>query len=130
MFTSIKALLDFPKEKEEDEPGSIYDKRIACFNKLSALEKEPVAYHETFNQCEHIIKPHGKPYNPWFHINNRITCFERLINNQKTTKYTDDEYITVSIYEGGHDNGEKRLAGLQEEYRVIYMQCAAVIQPK
>jgi hypothetical protein len=127
MFTSIKVLLEFPKEKDEDETGSIYDKRIACFSKLSA---DPVNYRETFNQCEHIIKPHGKPYNPWFPSNNRTKCFERLINNQKTTKYTDNEYITVSIYEGGHNNGEKRLAGLQEEYRVNYMQCAAAIQPK
>lgn len=130
MFTSIKALLDFPTEKEEDEPGSIYDKRIACFNKLSALDKYPVNYRETFAKCEHIIKPHGKPYIPWFPINNRNTCFERLINNQKATKYTDDEYITVSIYEGGHEHGERRLAGLQEEYRVIYMQCSDALQPK
>lgn len=115
-----------PSEKKEELYQSIYDKRITCLNKLSAGGP---TYYETFTQCEKLIKPHGSPYHPLFPLNNRTTCFERLIDNQKSTKQVDEEYITVSLAEGHHRNAEIRLAGLQESYRVMYMQCAAAIQP-
>lgn len=107
---------------------SFYEKRIDCFKELR--DADPVAYRETFARCEYIIKPHGEPYRPLVPLNNRSKCFERLIDNQISTERVEEEYITVSLAEGHHHNAEVRLAGLQEWYRVAYMQCAAAIQPK
>ena len=98
---------------------SIYDKRIDCFKALRSAD--PVEYRETFAQCEHIIKPHGDVYPPFFPINNRSKCFARLIENQKSMQSQTGEC---------EPNAEARLAGLQEWYRVAYMQCAAAIKPK
>ena len=58
----------------------------------------------------------------------RIACFTKLLENQKITRLTDEEYVNVSIYEGKHPNAERRLPFYQKEYRDLYKQCEVVIK--
>lgn len=60
----------------------------------------------------------------------RIDCLARLLDNQRITKVTDNEYLTVSIAEGKpHENALNRLGIYQTDYKRTYEQCKDILKP-
>ena len=59
----------------------------------------------------------------------RIECFQKMIELQKVISETDEEYLTVSMIEGKHENAFKVLGCCQHEYRNLYSKCGALIKP-
>ncbi len=59
----------------------------------------------------------------------RINCFNLLTKLQNDIRATDDEYFTVSSFEGkAHKNALDRLEGLTSEYRKEYALCEKIIK--
>ena len=69
------------------------------------------------------VKP-TKPQKPV----NRVSCLRQLLELQQQAEVTENEFITVSMNEGTHQNAEKRLSFLQSEYRRVYKQCEFTIK--
>lgn len=58
----------------------------------------------------------------------RIDCLKHLISLQEQLKSTDEEYWSVSSYEGkAHKDAYERLEGLTSEYRKEYKFCEKII---
>lgn len=54
----------------------------------------------------------------------RIKCFQKLIEIQKNLQYADQEYINVSCIEGkSHENAWKCMECFTKEYRKEYELC-------
>lgn len=59
----------------------------------------------------------------------RINCFTLLTKLQNDIRATDEEYFTISAYEGkAHKNALDRLEGLTSEYRKEYALCEKIIK--
>lgn len=59
----------------------------------------------------------------------RIKCFNKLIEIQKNLKSADEEYVNVSIIEGkGHENAWNRMEAYTKEYRNEYERCEKIIK--
>jgi hypothetical protein len=59
----------------------------------------------------------------------RIKCFQKLIEIQKNLKSTDNEYINVSIIEGKtHENAWNRMETYNKEYRKEYELCEKIMK--
>ncbi len=59
----------------------------------------------------------------------RINCFTLLTKLQNDIRATDEEYFTISAYEGkAHKNALDRLEALTSEYRKEYNLCEKIIK--
>lgn len=59
----------------------------------------------------------------------RIECLSRMLDNQRITQRTDEEYITVSSVEGKtHENALNRLEIYQKEYKNLYETCKDILR--
>jgi hypothetical protein len=61
----------------------------------------------------------------------RIKCFQTLIELQKNLKSADEEYLTVSIAEGtAHENAWKRMELYTSQYKKEYELCEIIMKYK
>lgn len=69
-------------------------------------------------------KIHVKPQPKLCIYEERIKCFQKLIEIQKNLKLADEEYINVSIIEGElHENALKRMEAFTTQYKKEYELC-------
>ncbi len=61
----------------------------------------------------------------------RIKCFQTLIELQKNLKSADEEYLTVSLTEGtAHKNALKRMELYTSQYKKEYELCEIIMKYK
>ncbi len=59
----------------------------------------------------------------------RIKCFQKLIEIQKNLKSSDEEYVNVSLIEGKtHENAWKRMDIYNKEYKKEYELCEKIMK--
>lgn len=59
----------------------------------------------------------------------RIKCFQKLIEIQKNLKLSDEEYVNVSIIEGeSHKNALNRMEVYTKEYKKEYELCEKIMK--
>ncbi len=59
----------------------------------------------------------------------RIECLERMLQIQKDSKITDDEYVNISCIEGKyHEDAWRRLEYYQGQYRATYAACSNILK--
>jgi hypothetical protein len=59
----------------------------------------------------------------------RIKCFQKLIELQKNLKLSDEEYVNVSLIEGKtHENAWKRMDIYNKEYKKEYELCEKIMK--
>ena len=58
----------------------------------------------------------------------RLDCLKKLTEIEERLQRTGNEYITVCLHEGKHDNAESRLSLYTAEYKKEYARCEDVLR--
>jgi hypothetical protein len=87
--------------------------------------------NKMFSVFEHIMSQSSKhqPQPKTSVYDERIKCFQKLIEIQKNLQLADEEYLTVSIAEGtAHENALKRMEAFTTHYKKEYELCEKIMK--